>query len=141
MIRDFCTNETERLVTIWRQASAVAHPFLAKDFIEAEAENLRAIYLKFARTWVIEIEGVVVGFASVVDHELAGLFLDPHFHGQGFGRALVDKAMTEAGPLTVEVFEKNTSGRGFYHAYGFEYVAETVHDPTGETVLQLKFSR
>ena len=137
MIRDFEPRDTETLVTIWRRASALAHPFLPPDFIEAEAENLRSVYLKFAHTWVIEVEGQVVGFAAVVDQALAGLFLDPAHHGRGFGRALVDRAVAETGPLTVEVFEHNALGRRFYTAYGFVGSDVTVHAPTGQQVLHL----
>lgn len=137
MIRDFETQDTETLVAIWRRASAVAHPFLPDVFIEKEAENLRSVYLKFARTWVIEVEGTVTGFASVVEDALAGLFLDPPLHGRGFGRALVDRAVAETGPLTVEVFERNAIGRRFYAAYGFVGSNVTVHEPTGQRVLHL----
>jgi len=138
MIRDFEPQDTETLVTIWRRASALAHPFLPPAFIETEAENLRSVYLKFARTWVIEVDGKVTGFAAVVEKALAGLFLDPTFHGQGYGRALVDRAVTETGPLSVEVFEQNTIGRRFYTRYGFVGGDVTVHEPTGQRVLHLQ---
>ncbi|WP_299725442.1 GNAT family N-acetyltransferase [uncultured Tateyamaria sp.] len=138
MIRDFDTNDTETLVAIWRRASALAHPFLPPAFIEAEAENLRSVYLKFARTWVIEVEGRVVGFAAVVENALAGLFLDPALHGKGHGRALVDAAVAQTGPLSVEVFEQNAIGRRFYAAYGFEGSDVSVHEPSGQRVLHLR---
>ncbi|MEP1198677.1 GNAT family N-acetyltransferase [Tateyamaria sp.] len=139
MIRDFDINDTETLVTIWRKASALAHPFLTADFIEAEAENLRSVYLNFARTWVIKVEGRVVGFVSVVEDALAGLFLDPAVHGRGYGRALVDAAVTHTGPLSVEVFEQNTIGRKFYTAYGFVGDDISVHEPTGQRLLHLHY--
>lgn len=137
MIRDYQTQDTEALVDIWLRASATAHPFLKPEFIASEAENLRSVYLKHARTWVIEVDGRVVGFAAVVDKALAGLFLDPRVHGRGLGRALVDTALQHTGSLSVEVFEKNTGARGFYAAYGFEGRKTSVHGPTGETVLHL----
>ncbi len=139
MIRDFQINDTEILVTIWRRASALAHPFLPADFIEQEADNLRTIYLKFARTWVIEVDGTVVGFSAVVDDALAGLFLDPAFHGRGLGRALVDFAVAHTGPLSVEVFERNTIGRRFYAAYGFVGSQTSLHAPTGQRLVHLRY--
>lgn len=138
MIRDFEPQDTETLVNIWRSASALAHPFLPADFIEAETENLRSVYLKFARTWVIEVDGKVTGFAAVVENALAGLFLDPAFHGHGYGRALVDRAVAETGPLSVEVFERNTIGRRFYASYGFVGDDVTIHEPTGQRLLHLQ---
>jgi len=137
MIRKYTEHDTDTIVSIWRAASAVAHPFLSPGFIESEAEALRNIYLKHAETWVIEADGQVVGFAALIENDLVGLFLDPDCHGRGMGKALVDHATGLKGPLTVEVFEKNAIGRRFYARYGFTGSETYVHDATGETVLKL----
>lgn len=119
MIRDFETNDTEAVVTVWRAATQVAHPFLAGDFIESEADNLRYIYLVHAQTRVTEIGGHVVGFIAMIGNEVGGLFLDPDLHGTGLGRAMVDDAAKVHRALEVEVFERNVVGRRFYDRYGF----------------------
>lgn len=137
MIRDFKTNDTDAVVTIWRAATQVAHPFFAADFIESEAENLRNIYLVHAVTRVIEIDGRVGGFIAMIGNEIGGLFLDPELHGQGLGRAMVDDAAGRHGALEVEVFERNTVGRRFYDRYGFRFMGSSTHAGTGETILRL----
>lgn len=137
MIREFTSRDTDAIVSIWRQASAVAHPFLPADFIEQEADRLRSIYLLHAETWVCDEGGTVAGFIALAGDEVAGLFLDPDLHRRGFGRALVDFAADRKGPLTVEVFQKNTLARSFYAACGFSGNDVYVHDPTGETVCKL----
>jgi len=137
MIRDFKTNDTDAVVTIWRAATQVAHPFFVADFIESEAENLRNIYLVHAVTRVIEIDGRVGGFIAMIGNEIGGLFLDPELHGQGLGRAMVDDAAETHGALEVEVFERNTVGRRFYDRYGFRFMGSSTHAGTGETILRL----
>ena len=92
----------------------------------------------FPETWVWEHEGRVVGFIGLLDSEIGGLFVDPEFHGTGIGRALTDHARELKGALEVEVFRKNTIGRRFYDRYGFQPMAESVHEPTGEDVLRLR---
>ena len=137
MIRDFESKDTDAVVTVWRAATLVAHPFLSDDFVEQEAGNLRNIYLVHAATRVIEINGQTVGFIAMIGNEIGGLFLDPALHGKGHGRALVDDAARKLGTLEVEVFERNTVGRRFYDGYGFHPIGSSTHEATGETVLRL----
>ena len=42
--------------------------------------------------------------------------------------------------LEVEVFKVNLTGRKFYAKYGFDFLKETLHEPTGQQVLRLKFT-
>lgn len=137
MIRDFKSNDTDVLIDVWKAASTVAHPFLSDDFIEAEAENLRNIYLIHAQTRVMVVDGLAVGFIAMIGNEIGGLFLDPELHGRGLGRALVTDIFDTHGALEVEVFEQNAVGRRFYKSYGFEQIGTSTHEPTGETVLRL----
>jgi putative acetyltransferase len=103
----------DAVVTTWRAASELAHPFLTSEFLEREADAVRNIYFAFAETWVTEIDGEVVGFIALVDDEIGGLFLHPKYHGQGYGKAMVDKAVADKGPLRVEVFKKTGSDADF----------------------------
>lgn len=140
MIRKYEERDIEVVVSTWRRASELAHPFLTKAFLDQEDANTRNIYLAFAETWVTEVEGTVVGFIALIENEIGGLFLDPDFHGQGLGRALVDKAVIQKGPLKVEVFKENIIGRRFYDAYGFRETEEFIHEASGQTTLRMNFA-
>lgn len=139
MIRKFKQQDTDAVVSIWRAASELAHPFLTPAFLDKEADALRNIYLKFAETSVTEVDGAVIGFIAMAGNEVAGLFLDPAYHGRGLGKALLDKAVAEKGDLTVEVFKKNIIGRHFYDAYGFCGTEEFVHEPSGQITIKMAF--
>lgn len=140
MIRNYKDTDVESVVSIWRAANELAHPFLTKEFLDEESHNVRNVYPAFAEIWVTEIDGRVVGFIALVETEIGGLFLDTAYHGQGLGRAMVDKAVAEKGALTVEVFRDNTIARPFYEAYGFHYVDEYVHEASGQVTLRMTYS-
>lgn len=140
MIRRFEKDDTDAVVATWRSASALAHPFLTQAFIDREAENVRNVYLALAETWVTEVDGEVVGFIALIEDVVGGLFLDPAYHGQGYGRAMLDKAVAEKGPLKVEVFKENTNARRFYATYGFQGTEEFTHELSGQRTLRMTFT-
>ena len=144
MIRPYKSEDTDALITLWRAASAVAHPFLTPEFLDQEAENMRNIYLVHAETWVREQNGSPVGFIALINTdggtEVGGLFVDPDYHKLGFGRALVDHARTLKGTLDVEVFERNSIGRRFYARCGFVETDRSFHDASKQTTLRLRYA-
>ncbi len=115
----------------------LAHPFLKDHFLAQEADNMRTLYLPNAETWVIEHTSTPIGFIALIGSEIGGLFLNPAFHGQGFGKMLVDHATNLKGPLSVEVFERNANGRRFYDRYGFFETGRYRHEVSGEIILMM----
>ncbi|MEH6478129.1 MAG: GNAT family N-acetyltransferase, partial [Sneathiella sp.] len=99
--------------------------------------DMRALYLPNAETWILEVNEIAIGFVALIGNEIGGLFLNPAYHGQGFGRALIDHAFRLKGPLKVEVFEKNKIGRRFYDGYGFIETERHLHEASSETVLTM----
>jgi putative acetyltransferase len=113
---------------------------MTDEFIAQERSNIANIYLPNTDTWVAELDGKVEGFIALMGNEVGAIFLQPEFHGQGAGKALMDKAQELHGDLEVEVFKENKIGRKFYSQYGFEQQEEKFHEPTGQQVLRLKFT-
>ncbi|MBK9411601.1 MAG: GNAT family N-acetyltransferase [Gemmatimonadetes bacterium] len=140
MIRPYQPADCEAVLRVWARASAVAHPFLSAGFLELERHNIPSVYLPNAETWVWEVREQVVGFISLLGSEVGALFVDPEFHGQGIGRALMDRASTLRGELEVEVFERNLPGRAFYERLGFELMHQKVHEQTGFDVMRLRLA-
>lgn len=139
-IRHYNESDLEAVLFSWEVATRLAHPFMTDEFIAQERINVAEIYLPNTDTWVVEFDGNVEGFIALMGNEVGAIFLQPNFHGKGAGKALMDKARELHGDLEVEVFEANSIGRRFYTRYGFEYLEEKLHEPTGQKVLRLKFS-
>jgi putative acetyltransferase len=128
------------VLAVWARASALAHPFLSQEFLAGERRAIATEHLATAETWIWEAGGQVLGFISLIGHEVGAIFVDPAVHRSGIGRALIDRARALRGSLEVEVFEQNLIGRAFYAGLGFEFLHRTVHPPSGMPVLRLGLS-
>jgi len=139
-IRQYSEEDLNGVLSSWESASKIAHPFLKEDFQAQVRKDIPELYLPNADTWVVEVDNQVVGFIALIGNEIGAIFLQPEYHGKKIGKLMMDKAQELHGDLEVEVFEKNSIGRKFYSQCGFELIEETIHDPTGEIVLRLKYS-
>jgi len=139
-LRPYLDEDFDALVTAWRAASVVAHPFLTPDFLDAEVVSIRDVYLPASETWVA-VEGEdVIGFLALLGNEVGALFVHPKSWGQGIGRKLLDKAVQLRGTLTVDVFEANEIGRAFYTRYGFVATGQEVHEETGQPLIHMQLA-
>lgn len=137
-IRKYKEEDLKRVLDIWFESSSIAHDFLGLDQLKEQKNLIRDTYLPMAETWVVEEDGELRGFISLLDHYVGGLFLHPDHQGRGIGRRLIEKVFREKGFLTVGVYEKNLAARKFYDRMGFRYVDREVQEETGEVVLNLK---
>ncbi|WDQ17845.1 GNAT family N-acetyltransferase [Rhodopirellula sp. P2] len=139
VIRRYQSTDLDELLDVWMSASKVAHPFLSPEFLSQERENIAAIYLPNAETWVCEVDQKVVGFLALLGNEVGGIFVAPTHQRGGIGRQLMDHAVSIRGDLELEVLVDNSIGRGFYEHYGFISLQQKPHPPSGHPVLRLRY--
>ncbi|WP_234952165.1 GNAT family N-acetyltransferase [Rhodopirellula baltica] len=139
VIRSYESTDLDALLDVWMSASKLAHPFLSPEFLAQERENIPAIYLPNAETWVYELDHTVVGFIALLGNEVGAIFVNPTHQKRGIGRQLMDHAVSVRGDLELEVFVDNPTGRGFYQNYRFVSLEQKLHEPSGHPVLRLRF--
>ena len=139
LIRPYQSEDLAELMSAWESANRLAHPFLSEAFVSKVRGDIPALYIPNAETWVAEIEGLVVGFISLLGNEVGAIFLLADFHGKGIGNALMNKAHALRGDLELEVFSENKIGRKFYKRYGFQTMVEKLDEPSGHKVIRLKY--
>ena len=64
-------------------------------------------------------DGIVKGLIRIEEDEIAELYVDSFFHGQGVGSALIEFAKTNYPIKFLWVLEKNTDSIHFYENHGF----------------------
>ena len=141
LIRQYNSSDINAVLNTWEGATRLAHSFMTDEFIAQERRNTRDIYLPNTDTWVAELDGKVQGFIALMGNEVGAIFLQANYHGLGIGKLLMDKASDLHQNLEVEVFKENTMGRNFYSKYGFTPIEEKIHEPTGQFIVRLKYSR
>ena len=139
MIRKREEKHNNEIINVWYEASSLAHPFLEADFVEKAKKDLRDIYIPNTETWVYEDNNAVIGFISMLENEIGGLFVLPNNHFKGIGTQLVNFIKESHSELDVEVFEKNAIGRAFYEKYGFVQINKYYHTESKNEVLRLRY--
>lgn len=138
MIRKHRSNDLEPILDIWYQASTLAHPFLDDAFVEQVKTAMRDVYIPGSETWVYETENKILGFISMMNNEIGGLFVLPNHHSKGIGSQLVNYIRPMHSSLEVEVFKNNDIGRKFYNKLKFKQLNKYFHEPSKQEVLRLK---
>ena len=118
-IRPYTPDDKSGLLSIWRVASEIGHPFFSNDQLDEQQKVVGEVYLPQAETWVAEYDGTPVGFIGMLGHFIGGLFVAPEAHGQGIGRALVTFVLERNGALELDVYALNESAIGVYRRLGF----------------------
>ena len=139
MIRKHTPKDLNAILDIWYQASTLAHPFLDDTFVEQVKTAMRDMYVPGSETWVYEDNNKIVGFISMMDNEIGGLFVLPNHHSKGIGTQLVNFIKPLHNSLEVEVFDKNTIGRAFYDKYGFTKIKQYSHAESNSEMFRLNF--
>ena len=139
-LRPYLDDDLEAVLTVWYEASKIAHSFLPEEFFDLERQEIATKWLPIAETIVVEVDRSVEGFLALIGHEVGAIFVHPRAQGRGIGRALMDAACSRRTFLELSVFEANALGRGFYDRCGFEQVGCGRDDRTGELELRLRLT-
>ncbi|MFN3276490.1 MAG: GNAT family N-acetyltransferase [Paracoccus sp. (in: a-proteobacteria)] len=150
-IRAFVPGDIPDLSRIWHQASLGAHGFLGRARLDEQRQLIETVYLPAAETWVAETwvaepslaerGPVPLGFISLLDDVVGGLFVDPVAQGQGIGGALLDHALALKGGLALDVYTANAGAMAFYRARGFHEVSRQPMDGQGLPFAQARLVR
>ncbi|MFT5052580.1 MAG: putative acetyltransferase [Chlamydiales bacterium] len=129
MIRPFIPADEDDLVRVWLASTIPGQAFLPEKHWRDQEGLVREHFVPVAETWVVEVDGQFVAFASLLGDMIGGLFTHPDHQGDGHGRALVKHAHSLHDPLRVEVFRVNARALAFYERCGF--AEESAHTDEG----------
>ena len=122
--------DTDRAFGIWQAAVDATHGFLSPEH-RAELTAIVRDMLQQYRPWIAEGQGRAQGFMVFKDGWIEALFVDPDVHGQGYGTALVARALELAPHPLVDANEQADNALQFYEARGFVRIGRSETDSDG----------
>ena len=143
MIRCYSSQDTDREVRIWLEASILGHHFVPALYWIGKEEDMRNQYLPLSQIYVFEEEEskVVQGFVAMVNNYLAALFVIPEVQGRGIGRSLMEYVKALHGEITLRVYVKNEHAVLFYEKLGYDIIEEQLDIETGEREYVMKWEK
>lgn len=118
-IRPFEPADTDDLIRTWLASTIPGQSFLPEEHWREMEPVIRDELLPIADTWVVNDQGELVAFISLLGDLIGGLFTHPSHQGKGLGTALIEHAHSMHDPVFVEVFEANEPAVRFYRSRGF----------------------
>ena len=125
--------EYDRATEVWEASVRATHDFVSESDIALFRPMVRQSFGEVEQLAVLrDDDGLLVGFAGVVDRKLEMLFLDPTVRGQGGGKLLLQHAVAEFEATSLDVNEQNPQAIGFYLHNGFEVTGRSPLDGLGK---------
>lgn len=86
-------------------------------------------------------DGIVKGLIHMENNEIAELYVDHFFQGQGVGSALIEYAKENYPVTFLWTIEKNTEAIRFYEAHGFKLTGtKKLEEGTDEYIVMMQLS-
>ncbi|WP_181418824.1 GNAT family N-acetyltransferase [Aquipseudomonas alcaligenes] len=114
----FAPEDLEVCLGLWAEAVAITYAFLSDEAIQHQRKVVAR--LSGVDTYIARVRGLVVGFVSINNFSLLGLFVTPAFQRRGIGKALVEHVAQCAPRLSVVVYQSNIGALAFYRKLGFD---------------------
>lgn len=91
-------------------------------------ESREKLLQKKSQIFIFEADGKLVGSVALYDNEIDDLFVDEAFQGKGYGRALLEFAVStlqnqDKSPIILHVADRNQKAIKMYLNFGFQITA------------------
>ncbi|TBL85769.1 acetyltransferase [Hafnia alvei] len=123
--------DISHIMKIWNKAIDATHHFLVLEDSLAIEKELLTFFPTVELTLACESSGRIIGFMYLHNGHMEALFVDPDYHGQGVGKAMIHVALAQYPQLTTDVNEQNQQAVGFYTRIGFDQIGHSKFDSQG----------
>lgn len=123
----------DELLIVWEKSVRSSHHFLKEEDIAYFRPLVRNQYFRAVRLFVIRnAKGRISAFMGLSDDMLEMLFVLPEEQGHGYGKMLVDYAISTCNINKVDVNEDNEQAYRFYLHMGYKAIGRDEFDSFGK---------
>jgi ribosomal protein S18 acetylase RimI-like enzyme len=123
IIRLYKPEDFDDITRLWFEAEKVAMPKLMERMghtLEDAREYFSRVVVTEDQIWVYERDGLPLGFLAIQGDFIDRLYVDPAYHRQGIGQALLMKARQLLPKhMWLYTHAENKMARAFYEKNGF----------------------
>ena len=138
MIRVYKDSDIDDVLNIWYEVARSSYRFLPVETIDLIKKDIRYKYIERADTWVAIYDGCIVGFISVIENIVGGLFVLPSYQNMGIGKKLITHVKELRGSISLDVLKENSKVLKFYEKCGFVPTREGICPITNLETVTVK---
>ena len=120
------------LISIWEQSVRATHQFLSAEDFDFYQQIVAQIDFGQFQIFFCAEDSIPLGFIGMDNRKIEMLFLLPESIGKGYGKFLLNFALTELYATEVDVNEQNENAVTFYEHFGFVTYDRSELDPSGK---------
>lgn len=140
MIRKKDSKDIKKIMDIWIVSNLDAHNFISKDYFYNNFDFVKDA-IENATVYVYEQESKVIGFVSINQEFIEGIFVDRNYRSKGIGKKLIDYCKKNYNTLSLNVYCKNKKAIEFYKREGFEICEKKLEKDNKEFEYVMKWKR
>lgn len=140
MIRDFRTEDIDRVMQLWLDTNILTHGFINSGYWRDNFDTVKEMMPK-AIIYIYEYNGETQAFIGLMKDFVAGIFVSSAFQSKGIGKRLLDYSKCKHNELSLCVYKKNNRAVRFYLREGFTIFTEQVDENTGEIEFVMEWKR
>lgn len=132
--------ETDKkvLMAIWLAGNLDSHAFISAKYWQDRVAEVSK-QLSEAVIYVVQQNHQIIGFAGMMTHYLAGMFVKPGYRDAGIGSLLLFALKSDYQQIRLDVYKKNAKAIRFYQRHDFNETDQSVDPDTGEVELKMKW--
>lgn len=132
------TEDIEDVMQLWLHTNLKAHAFIPPHYWYENFNEVKSA-LPEAEIYVADPNKKVIGFISLIDNYIAGIFVSEHMQLHGIGKQLLSIAKKRRPVLQLHVYKKNLKAIGFYQKQDFKIIKSEIDTHTGEEELFMEW--
>src|SRR5699024_12454080 len=98
-------------------------------------------YISMSATHVITNQTKIICFISIVEYDLAALFIDVAYQNNGAGKELLNFEKRRRNQIRLKVYKENLSAVRFYEKNGFIIKEELTDEQTNKQEYLMEWTK
>lgn len=120
-----------QIMAIWESAVRATHDFLKQEDFDFYKRMIPGFF-NHVDLYILNTEKDIVAFIGISGDNLEMLFVSDKQRGLGYGKRLLEYAISTLYIKRVDVNEQNKQAIGFYEKFGFKVITRSEKDSMGK---------